>query len=273
MKRLFLIFLLSLTIFLNIKGSVIQSDTLFLHRTGLTKTYFKSYLSDTKDFLLSPFKWERNDFYKATSFIGASALLFAFDKKIYDFFQNNRSQGFDKMSKYLFEPIGSGLYASIGFGALYLHGVFYDNDNNRQFGLLAAKTFLISGLMAQLSKSVFGRHRPYYDMPPNPEKFSPISLKNSSYISGHTTIAFSMATIIAMEFKDRPLIPVISYTLATFAGISRIYDNKHWATDVLGGAVIGYTVGRFLYKKNRNIKVIPSMGPSYTGISMFVSIN
>lgn len=265
-----LFFFLTIT---KLNAGYYEADTLFSKRYGLSKNYFKSYVQDTKNLLISPFKWGKKDIIKASAFTGASALLFVFEEDIFDFIQNNRTSGLDKMSKYVFEPIGSGLYPFIGFGSLYLYGVAFSRENSVDFALLAAKTFFISGMMAQLIKSGFGRHRPYNDYPTNHSLFDPGSFKYSSFVSGHTTIAFSMATLIALEFKDKPLIPVLSYSLATFAGLSRIYDNKHWATDVLGGAVLGYTVGRFMYKRNRRVQIRPMAGPSYSGLSLIISVN
>jgi hypothetical protein len=33
-----------------------------------------------------------------------------------------------------------------------------------------------------------------------------------------------------MEYKDRPLVPLISYSAATLIGLSRITENAHWIT-------------------------------------------
>jgi hypothetical protein len=47
-----------------------------------------------------------------------------------------------------------------------------------------------------------------------------------------------------MEYKDKPWVPVFAYSAASLIGISRITENKHWATDVLVGAALGYISGR-----------------------------
>lgn len=57
-------------------------------------------------------------------------------------------------------------------------------------------------------------------------------------------MAFAAATVFAMEYADRPWIPVLSYSAASLIGLSRITENKHWLTDVLAGAVLGYLTGR-----------------------------
>lgn len=67
---------------------------------------------------------------------------------------------------------------------------------------------------------------------------------NGSFPSGHTTVAFAAATVYALEYKDKPWVPVFAYTAASLIGLSRLTENKHWATDVLAGAALGYLTGR-----------------------------
>ena len=47
-----------------------------------------------------------------------------------------------------------------------------------------------------------------------------------------------------MEYRDIPFIPVLAYSAASLIGISRITENRHWATDVLAGAALGFLTGR-----------------------------
>jgi membrane-associated phospholipid phosphatase len=47
-----------------------------------------------------------------------------------------------------------------------------------------------------------------------------------------------------MQYRDKPAVPVISYSAATLVGISRLTEQKHWASDVFAGALIGYLCGR-----------------------------
>jgi hypothetical protein len=110
-------------------------------------------------------------------------------------------------------------------------------------------------------KVVTGRQRPnYYD--PETNKSRPLfhgpfyqfkkevkgvaipSNAHTSFPSGHTTVAFAAATVFAMEYHDRPLVPVISYTVASLIGLSRMTENKHWASDVFTGAGLGYLIGK-----------------------------
>lgn len=62
----------------------------------------------------------------------------------------------------------------------------------------------------------------------------------NSFPSGHTATAFTAAHILHKEYGElSPWISVGGYTVATFVGVSRILNNRHWISDVLAGAGIG----------------------------------
>ena len=72
----------------------------------------------------------------------------------------------------------------------------------------------------------------------------------NSLPSGHTAFAFAGATIFHKEYGHlSPWYSIGGYTLATFTGISRIMNNRHWASDVIVGAGVGIVstdIGYFL---------------------------
>ncbi|HEY1870713.1 MAG TPA: phosphatase PAP2 family protein [Chitinophagaceae bacterium] len=114
---------------------------------------------------------------------------------------------------------------------------------------MATQAYLTGAAMESLIKLISGRQRPsYYDprtIDAEPKFQGPFGTRiNSSFPSGHTTVAFAAATVFAMEYKDRPLVPLISYCAATLIGLSRITENAHWITDVFAGAALGYFTGR-----------------------------
>jgi len=61
-----------------------------------------------------------------------------------------------------------------------------------------------------------------------------------SFPSGHTATAFVGAHILFKEYKDAsPWIGVAGYTVAGVTGAMRMYNKKHWFSDVVAGAGIG----------------------------------
>ena len=56
-------------------------------------------------------------------------------------------------------------------------------------------------------------------------------------------LAFAAATVYAKEYKYIPAVPVIAYSLASLISLSRITENRHWTSDILTGAALGYLCG------------------------------
>lgn len=62
---------------------------------------------------------------------------------------------------------------------------------------------------------------------------------NSAFPSSHAANAFAVATVLARRWR-RGAPWFLAY--ATLVGFSRMYLDRHWASDVLGGAIIGVTL-------------------------------
>ena len=74
----------------------------------------------------------------------------------------------------------------------------------------------------------------------------------NSFPSGHTTQAFAAATFLNEEYKDQyPWMPYASYTVASSVGLLRVANNRHYISDVLVGAGIGYLSMKVSYWTHR----------------------
>lgn len=91
-------------------------------------------------------------------------------------------------------------------------------------------------------KSIVGRERPVGG---DRFSFSPISFDNrwQSFPSGHAVVAFSIADAISRE-SGRPWVTIVSFGSASLVAWSRVYEDKHWASDAVGGAIIGVLSSR-----------------------------
>lgn len=71
---------------------------------------------------------------------------------------------------------------------------------------------------------------------------------NNSFPSGHTASAFASAEFLYQEFKYKsPWIGYAGYFVATATGTLRMYNNKHWFSDVVAGAGFGIVSTKLSY--------------------------
>lgn len=74
---------------------------------------------------------------------------------------------------------------------------------------------------------------------------------NNSFPSGHTTIAFAGAEFLYQEYKDKSIwYGVAGYAVAVGTGIFRMYNNRHWLTDVAARVGIGILSTKISYWMN-----------------------
>jgi membrane-associated phospholipid phosphatase len=227
-----------------------QSDTIPIQH-NFSKKYIVSYWRDTKIIVTEPLHWKAKQWSVFAGVIGVSVVTYVYDKEIYNFFQKNRTETTDAISKYAIEPWGSGFYSLPLLAGIYFTGI--KNDHHRNVALTGLKAFLLSGAAAQVAKYIFHRHRPGDNDPPNPYLWEgpfDFTTDYTSFPSGHTTTAFAVASVLAQGYKNKLWVGLASYSIASLVGISRINDGKHWATDIIAGAALGTFIGTTLSKIN-----------------------
>lgn len=78
----------------------------------------------------------------------------------------------------------------------------------------------------------------------------------NSFPSGHTATAFASAEWLRIEYWDKsPWIGIGGYVAATSTGVLRIYNNRHWVSDVIAGSAIGFLSTRISYAVYPWIKI------------------
>jgi membrane-associated phospholipid phosphatase len=76
----------------------------------------------------------------------------------------------------------------------------------------------------------------------------PDSSAPNSFPSGHTAEAFVSAEFLRQEYKGKfPWITAGGYACAVLTGYLRMYNNRHWFSDVMAGAGIGIMSTRLSY--------------------------
>lgn len=241
--------------------------------SSLVVKVFKHGLTDTKDLFISPSKWDKTDWLIAGSTSLATGALIAWaDQPIYDFANTLHTPFLDKVFKNS-EPLGN-YYPFAIMGTTLLAGVISKNNFHVETSLIAAESYLLTGLVTQLVKSTTGRSRPNNLGTTYPHQWNGPFFKGNSFFSGHTSTVFAVASVYAYRYKETVWVPVLAYSLATLGGAERIYDNRHWSSDVLLGAVVGTATGLFLCKQweKESIRFFPVANNGGAGLGMVIPI-
>jgi membrane-associated phospholipid phosphatase len=133
-------------------------------------------------------------------------------------------------------------------GGMYAIGRWGGHPTLADIGWHGTEAVLLSSVVTGLLKTTLGRARPYVSSDTNPHDFKFgggfTSSDRQSFPSGHTTTAFAAAAAVTSEMRRlHPqavwYVGPVLYGGATLVGLSRMYHNKHWASDVVLGAAIG----------------------------------
>lgn len=255
-QRLFLsgLFIIVLPVFL-----FAQNDTM-----RLSKNYLLKYWTDTKEIVRSPLRWDQKDWQRVGAFAATTGALFFADQSLHDWVQDQRSNSLNDISRIGLEPFGA-KYTLAVCGALYGYGLLAKNRKSESTALLAVESFALASIFVRIPKSLVGRARPDSGNDVSSFDFNG-PFGGTSFPSGHTIAVFSAATVIANQYRETVWVPVVSYSIAGLAGLARVYENRHWVSDVFAGAVLGIAIGNLVcpVTKKSNFTVIPvKMGPAY----------
>lgn len=146
------------------------------------------------------------------------------------------NQKMDKSTARVGDLLGTGGVAVLSSGFQYL---FDDREYVYQSHL---RGLAYGGVAIYVLKTAFGRPRPGN------------SDNHQSFPSGHTTITFMTATHLTYAYGWKAA--VIAFPVAIFTGASRLADDVHWFSDILGGAFLGFIVGRATYYDEASLSEI-----------------
>ncbi|WP_428653265.1 phosphatase PAP2 family protein [Runella sp.] len=117
----------------------------------------------------------------------------------------------------------------------------------QQQGWQALGGFLIGTGITQATKRIVLRDRPFIEHPTLFAARIEGEEPHYSFPSGHTTVAFSTATTLAINYRKWYVI-VPAYAWAGAVGYSRMRLGVHYPSDILAGAVTGAASAWLSYK-------------------------
>ena len=207
---------------------------------SLEREFFKNILRDQRTIWTAPFHLHRNDAKWMVPFgIGSMALIST------DRITGDEIAEFDrgvKASRVI--SYGGSTYSTGAIAAtFYLVGRTKNDARARETGLLSAESLIDSLIVVNGLKEITQRARPLAG-----HERSEFFDGGTSFPSGHSIQAWSVATIVAKEYGDHPLVQVAAYGAATAVSLSRFTGQKHYLSDVVVGSALGYGIGRYVYR-------------------------
>lgn len=135
--------------------------------------------------------------------------------------------------------------------ALYGLSLLRHDHYGQNTFLLSIEAVIGSEILDTVMKDISRRLRPM-DIPPD-GNFSDTWFKShgsywsgsGSFPSGHEIAAISVATILSRRYRTHRWVPWVAYGTAGLIGFSRVTLSSHFVSDVVTGAVLGYSVSRF----------------------------
>ncbi len=184
--------------------------------------------------------------------VGGISALLLLDPPVQRYAQDNRGTGSDDVASVVRHFGEPEVYVTVTLG-LAVAGLAAGDSRLVGSAKRVGASLLLAGVTTSVGKIVLGRARPEETL--DATSFSPFSGQDAMP-SGHTTMAFALATSLADEIH-RTWASVGLYGLATAVGWSRINDNRHWLTDVVSGALVGITSAKLVSGRWRIFNLRP----------------
>lgn len=239
-------------------SSLNKKDSTFSFQSP--KGYIPSLYYNFGEQITAPFKFKTKQWIITGAAVGITATLIHFDNDIdrWATVQKQKHNWVNKSSPVITQ-FGN-IYGISSVAAIGLISAVCKNQKGVQTSLLATQALITSAAWVQIIKHLTGREDPsaayVYSKKPGGQWWGPFAQYDQdlpvyksvssfdAFPSGHTAVAFSIATVFASQYTDIKAIPIISYSMATLVGVSRLTEHAHWASDVFVGGLIGYVCGK-----------------------------
>jgi len=188
---------------------------------------------------------------------GATTLASAFDGRT-----EQSLKGVCSVCGHTGAKVGGGLMAPM-VAATFLAGRFAPEGRFRSMSYDFMQAAIVNVAYTELLKYGVSRERPD-------------GSNSMSFPSGHTSTAFSLATVAEQHYGWKVGVP--AYALASCIGLTRIEQNRHYLSDVLAGATLGVIVGRTVTRldgqqpaRKRTLALAPATDPHGQGVGLGLS--
>ena len=218
------------------------------------------------------------DLYFAGGFVAGTVIMLPLDRILARELQDSTRQASVPLqfAAEQFSDVGRTGAFLIG-PAMYVVAKLVGNERFADLGLHGAQALIVAEAANRVVKLVAGRARPYVSNAQDPTSFEPFrgfgKPDYQSFVSGHSAIAFAAAAAVQQETEEwwpeyKWAIGTVMFGGASMVALSRMYQNKHWASDVMGGAAIGAFAGWKVVRWNHTSEPNNELNRILLGISM-----
>ena len=211
-----------------------------------------NFLRDQENLWLFPRQLARRQNWGPTvTVVAATLALLSADPHVQPYFAHTTAfRGFDRV----FSSRITGVETLAVPAAFYTIGLKRHDSYMQKTALFAGEAVADAEVLRAVMNSLSNRWRPQDVF--NRRSYSDTFFHNASHVgssfpSGHTIVAVTIATVIARRYRSHRWVPWAAYGLAGTIGLSRISLRAHFPSDVFLGTVLGYAIARFDVLQNQ----------------------
>jgi membrane-associated phospholipid phosphatase len=213
--------------------------------------YGERFWSDLKELPSKPGSWSTGQWELAGGVLAATGGALFFDDSVADHYDHHHAEDLRDLSNAV-THFGDYKYQLPVISGFWLSGYALGVPKLRQIGADAAEASIIAAfLINPVLCYMTGRALP--SSGESPSTFRPFTWHRYSFPSGHAAAAFALASVLDTDLRDTFgywQTPVL-YGGALGVAQSRLYDKKHYLSDVILGGSIGWAIGTWVASKDR----------------------
>jgi membrane-associated phospholipid phosphatase len=208
-----------------------------------------------------PLHWQGGDWLNFGYIIAGAAVISLMDTDVRDFFQRNQSNTTNSLIK-VGEFYGEPLSVVLITGSIYLFGNIADNEWARETAVIMTAALLPGGIYQTTAKISAGRARPYLELDNSYFDLFRMEEDYYSFVSGHMLVATATSLVLANRINN-VIVKSVFYSLGILTGISRLYSDDHWLSDVVLGGALAAAVTQSAINWHKEKKATTTSGLSF----------
>ncbi len=226
---------------------------------------------ESKTVVTTPVDTEHNGLLSTMVTAATVSLTYLADDNIRNRVAEHKSDRINKATE-IGSLIGNPFFHLGIAGVVYSGSLVASSAKYKSIGEMLGEAVILADATTLILKEAIGRERPEHGN--DKGSFRPFQFRSDfdSLPSMHTASSFAMASVLAAT-SEHLLAKIGYYATAAFVGYSRVYQDKHWASDVVLGAAIGELCGRVVTsyhvgKGTKKLSIVPLASTNTVGMAL-----